>query len=85
MEQVQLKFGKPGVCSSEVHQEAVAANFEELMNDNEKKTGGVYTALDNAVLIQKRANSVAANKLNKLKRKDVLVEEQDRRRLASRS
>jgi hypothetical protein len=41
LEQVQLKFGKPGVHSSEVHEEAVASNFEELMNDNEKKTGGV--------------------------------------------
>jgi hypothetical protein len=68
------------VCSSEVYEKAVAANFEELMNGNEKKTGGVYTTLDNAVFIrfrvlcfykQKRANSVAANKLNKLKRKDV--------------
>jgi hypothetical protein len=67
VEQVQLKFGKPGVHSSEVHVEAVASNFEELMNDNEKKTGGVCTALDSAVLIrfrvlcffkQKRANSV---------------------------
>jgi hypothetical protein len=86
LEQVQLKFGKPGVCSSEVHAEAVASNFEELMNDNEKKTGGVHTALDNAVLIrfrvlcfcrQKRANSVAANKLNKLKRKDVLASKKE--------
>jgi hypothetical protein len=86
MEQVQLKFGKTGVHSSEVHEEAVASNFEELMNDNEKKTGGVCTALDNAVLIrfrilcfykQKRANSVAANKLNKLKRKDVLPSKEE--------
>jgi hypothetical protein len=53
-EQVQLKFGKPCVCSSEVHEEAVASNFEELMNDNDKKTGGVHTALDNAVLIRLR-------------------------------
>jgi hypothetical protein len=86
MEQVQLKFGKPGVHSSEVCAEAVAANFEELMNDNEKKTGGVYTAPDSAVLIrfrvlcfhkQKRANSVAANKMNKLKRKDVLASKEE--------
>jgi hypothetical protein len=86
LEQVQLKFGKRGVYSSEVYEEAVAANFEELMNDNEKKTGGVHTALDNAVLIrfrvlcffkQKRANSVAANKLNKLKRQDVLATKEE--------
>jgi hypothetical protein len=86
LEQVQLKFGKPGLYSSEVYEEAVVSNFEELMNDNEKKTGGVYTALDNAVLIrfrvlcfykQKRANSVAANKLNKLKRKDVLASKEE--------
>jgi hypothetical protein len=86
MEQVQLKFGKPGVHSSEVHEEAVASNFEELMNDNEKKTGGVCTALDNAVLIrfrvlcflkQKRANSVAANTLNKLKIKAVLASKEE--------
>jgi hypothetical protein len=83
MEQVQLKFGKPGVCSSEVYEQAVASNFEQLMNDNDKKTEGrVYTALDNAVLIrfrvlcfvkQKRANSKSANKLNKLKRKEELA------------
>jgi hypothetical protein len=69
-----------------VHENAVAANFEELMNDNEKRTGGLYTAPDNAVLIrfrvlcfykQKRANSVAANKLNKLKRKDVLASKEE--------
>jgi hypothetical protein len=86
LEQVQLKFGKPGVHSSEVCEEAVASNFEELMNANEKKTGGVCTALDNAVLIrfrvlcflkQKRANNVAANKLNKLKRKDVLASKEE--------
>jgi hypothetical protein len=86
LEQVQLKFGKPGVCSSEVCEEAVSSNFEELMNDNEKKTGGVHTALNNAVLVrfrvlcffkQKRANSVAANKLNKLKRKDVLASKEE--------
>jgi hypothetical protein len=34
LEQVQLKFGKPGVHSSEACEEAVASNFEELMNDN---------------------------------------------------
>jgi hypothetical protein len=86
MEQVQLKFGKPGMHSSEVCEEAVASNSEELMNDNEKKTGGVHTALDNAVLIrfrvlcffkQKRVNSVAANKLNKLKKKDVLASKEE--------
>jgi hypothetical protein len=54
MEQVQLKFGKPGVCPSEVCEEAVASNFEQLMNDNEKKTGGVCMAPDNAVLIRFR-------------------------------
>jgi hypothetical protein len=86
MEQVQLKFGKPGVHSSEVCEEAVASNFEQLMNDNDKKTGGVCTALANAVLIrfcvlcfvkQKRANSKAANKLNKLKRKEELASKEE--------
>jgi hypothetical protein len=63
MEQVQLKFGKPGVHPSEVYEEAVASNFEELMNDNDKKTGGVYTAPDNALLIRFRVLCFVKQKL----------------------
>jgi hypothetical protein len=82
IDQVKLKFGKPGVLSLERYEQVVASNFETLMKDLEKKTSGVFTIQDNAVLIRyrvlcfaqaKRLNSTKTNRANKTKRKSGVV------------
>ena len=82
LDQLKLKFGKPGVPSPEACEEIVNISFEKLMNDNAKKKSGNFTATDNSVLVRHRVhrfyqqhslNSKQTNKDNKLKRQLVAL------------
>jgi hypothetical protein len=82
IDQIKLKFGKPGVPSLERYEQEVASKFNDLMNDNAKKVTGAFTVMDNAVLIrlrvqrfhqQKRLNSNKTNRVNKRKRQPVIL------------
>jgi hypothetical protein len=67
LNQLKLKFGKPGVPSLEECEKMVTARFEQLMNYNKKKKSGDFAATDISGLVRHRVHCLCQQKCSNSK------------------